>query len=375
MQRGEDISYLTYERIPSGSLGLDIIMGGGLPRAGIVQYKGIESSGKSSMAMHACSLRQLDGEHVAWSASEGFDKGWARKNGCFIPYNRKELELLVRDGKFKTVKEAEAFNDSYCARHEGWGDFILVQTKSSPKLLEISSQLVREGKFGLVVLDSAGALISDEDDDKEIGDATRVGGNAKIITHFVNKVRKSFNAGISSTYVDEKGKERPCSIPNKTAVIVINQVRDRIGAWSPSGAPEPEAGGGYGLKHGKDVDIRFSKGDLLQVSVRGKKIVYGRQIKARCDKNKTAAPHRSASWYLYFKDYADESIVAGTIDLADEIFQYGLYYGLIQKEGNYFCIEDDRIHGTEAAVLFLRRSPEILVAYREAILGLSGVGE
>lgn len=374
VQRGEEITYLNFERIPSGSLGLDIIMGGGIPRSAITQYKGIESAAKTTMAMHAFSIRQREGEDVAWAASEGFDKKWARKNGCFIPYNEKELELLVRNGKLRSASHAQEFAERYLAKHDGWGTFSLVQTRSSPKLLEVASQLVRAGLYGLVALDSAGALISDEDDEKEVGDATRVGGNAKIITHFVNKVRKSFNAGVPSTK-DVNGKTIKCTTPNQTAVIVINQVRDRIGAWSPRGTPEPEAGGGYGLKHGKDIDIRFSKGDLLTVSVRGQKIVYGRQVKAKCEKNKTAAPYRQASWYLYFKSYKDEGIKSGTIDLADEVLQYGRYYGLIEQSGHFYNIEGEKLNGAEAAVMFLREQPEILTAYRQTILELAGQGE
>lgn len=375
VQRGANITYLTYERFTSGSLGLDIIMGGGIPRAGIVQYKGEDSTAKTTMAMHAAAERQRNGEHVAWSASEGFDKAWARVNGCFIPYNPKELEKLVESGKFASMERAEAFAQKYIEQHAGWGDFVLTQTRSGPKILEVTSKLVRSGLFGLVVLDSAGAILSDEDDDKEVGDPTRVGGNAKIITHFINKVRRSFNMGIEVTVKDEKGKDKKVIKPNKTAVIVINQVRAQIGVYSPQGAPPPDAGGGYGLRHGKEIDVRFTKGELLQVSVKGQKLIYGRQVKAKCDKNKTASPYRSASWLLYFHDYEDEAIQAGTVDLADEVFQYGLYYGLIQQDGRFYLIEGERLDGVEKAQLFLRESPEIVETYREAILDLAGQGD
>ncbi len=372
VQRGSDISYLPYQRIPSGSLSLDLIMGGGLPRAAIVQYKGEESTAKTTMAMQACALAQKRGENVAWGASEGFVKDWARTNGCFIPFSQKELVKFVEQERFTDMNAAKTMADGYLAEHEGYGDFVLVQTRSGPKLLEVVSRLVRSGELSIVVLDSAGSIISDEDDDKEIGDEQRVGGNSKIITHFVNKVRKSFNAGLESTVTDPKTKkQKKVIVPNKTCVIVINQVRSKIGGWSPQGTPPPDAGGGFGLKHGKDIDIRFQKGDLLQVSHRGEKVTYGRQVKAKCEKNKTAPPLGTASWNLFFKDLPDELICTGTIDRASEILDLGMYYGLINQKGKWFVIEEEQCNGKEEAILFLRDNPEIMDTYHETILELA----
>lgn len=352
VQRGAEIGYLTFERRPSGSLSLDIVMGGGLPKGAIVQYKGAESTAKTTTALQACALSQKAGENVSWSASEGFNKSWARRNQCYIPYSDQELDRLIKRGKFESAKEARVFAKEYDEEHDGWGEFVLVQSKSDTQLLEVTAQLVKSSEFGISVLDSAGAILSEEDDEKEVGDPTRVGGNAKILTHFVNKVRLAFKSKTDTT------------------LIIINQVRDQIGVWSPQGKPEPDAGGGFGLKHGKDIDIRFQKGDLLTVAYKGGKKHYGREVKVKCEKNKTAPPLKTAKWKLYFADYEDEAIKAGTVDLADEVFNYGTYYGVIVAKGAWFEIEGERFQGEDDARRYLRESPEILELYRQTILDL-----
>jgi recombination protein RecA len=361
---GREIDYLTYERMPSGSLGLDLIMGGGLPRRAIVQYKGQESSGKSFMALQACSLAQARGEHVAWFASEGFDLPWARKCGVYIPYSQKELKLRVERGQFGSLAEAEKLSAAYDAEHDGWGSFFLGQSYSSgPMLLEAMSRAVRSGACSLVVLDSAGAILTEEDDDKDVGDSTRVGGNAKLLGHFIAKLRKSLG-----------GKVEGEDYPNETCVLIINQVRAQIGVFSRQGAPPPEAGGGFALKHGKDVDIRFSRGESLQLTRRKKILAYGQHVRAKCEKNKTASPMRTAQWTIFFRDVPEESAIAGTVDIVQEVLEQCLYYGLIELRGSFMTIDDQKLQGTESATQYLRQHPETLQRYHEAVLDMQARG-
>jgi recombination protein RecA len=361
---GREIDYLTYERMPSGSLGLDLIMGGGLPRRSIVQYKGQESSGKTFMALQGCSLAQARGEHVAWFASEGFDLPWARKCGVYIPYSQKELKLRVERGQFGSLAEAEKLSTAYDAEHEGWGSFFLGQSYTSgPMLLEAMSRTVRSGACALVVLDSAGAILTEEDDDKDVGDSTRVGGNAKLLGHFIAKLRKSLGGKI-------EGEDRP----NDTCVLIINQVRAQIGVFSRQGAPPPEAGGGFALKHGKDVDVRFARGETLQQTYRKNLLVYGQHVRAKCEKNKTASPMRKAQWTIYFRDVPDANAVAGTVDIAQEVLEQSLYYGLIEQRGSFMTIDDQKLQGVESAARYLREHQETLQRYHDAVLDMQARG-
>lgn len=346
VQRGEDIDYLEWRRIPSGSLGLDIIMGGGLPCGGITQYAGPESSAKTTTAIHGCALAQGRGENVAWSASEGFNKSWARRNGIYIPYNKKEI------AKYELSKKAVM---DYNKKHDGYGAFVLTQTRVATTLLDATVDLLRSLQFGIMVLDSAGALLAPEEEDKDLDDPLRVSGNAMLITRFVHKAVSALN-------------RREDGIRNQTSVIIVNQVRDAIGKWSPKGKPDPEPGGGWALKHGKDIDIHFRKGELLAMASRGQKIKYGREVKAKCAKNKTAAPHMDASWYLYFRDVEKLGLKAGTVDLADEVARYGVYYGLIEQSGAWFDVEGERLQGQPALVDFFRENPEVMDIYQQDIL-------
>ena len=363
--RGADISYMTWERIPSGSLGLDMIMGGGLPRGGLVQYKGEESSSKTSMALASCALSQSRGEPVAWSAAEGFDKAWARKWGCFIPYSEAELDLFVQKKVFRSMADARTRAEQYFEAFDGYADFFLAQAKSGPRLLEVTARLQSTGQFGIVVVDSIGAIIPDEADEKDIGEENRVGGNCKVVKQWVNKTRRAFNTIVPGDNGD--------TIHNKTCVIAINQMMAQIGVYAPRGTrPPPEAGGGYALKHGKDIDIRFNRGELLQESIDGRKLVYGRVIKAKADKNKTAPPYRETSWEFYFKDHPSEKHVkAGSIDQVSEVFHWGVYYGLIEQAGAWYKINGVKHQGAEPAISALREDPDVVAEMYQTLVDMA----
>jgi recombination protein RecA len=255
MRLGDDTEIPPVAVVSTGSIGLDLALGvGGLPRGRVVEIYGPESSGKTTLALHAIAEVQRQGGVAAFvDAEHALDVSYARRLGVNL------AELLVS------------------------------QPDTGEQALEISEQLVRSGACDLVVVDSVAALVPRAEIEGEMGDA-HMGVQARLMSQALRKL----TAVVSR---------------NQSIVVFINQIRMKIGVVF--GNPETTTGG-HALKFYASVrlDIRRTG------QVKDGEVVVGSRTRVKVVKNKVAPPFREAEFDIRYGVGVDR--YAEAIELASE---------------------------------------------------------
>jgi recombination protein RecA len=268
MKLGEG-SHMEIEGISTGALSLDLALGGkGLPRGRMVELFGPESSGKTTIALHAVAQAQQKGGVAAFiDVEHALDPAWCKRLGV-------DIEALL-----------------------------VSQPGSAEEALQIAEMLVLSNAVDIIVIDSVAALVPRAEIEGEIGD-TFVGVQARLMSQALRKL----TGGVSRS---------------KCVLIFINQIREKIGVMF--GSPETTPGG-RALKFYSSCRI-----DVRRIGpVKDGEEVVGSRIKAKVVKNKVAPPFRVCEFDMMYThgisreaDLLDLALIDKLIDKSGSWFNYG----------------------------------------------------
>jgi recombination protein RecA len=298
MKLGEVPTRLMGDAISTGALSLDLALGvGGIPRGRVTEIFGSEASGKTTLAQHIIAEAQKAGGIAAYiDAEHAFDPRYAANCGVNLH------------------------------------NLYISQPDTGEQALEITETLVRSSGVDVIVVDSVAALAPKAEIEGEMGDA-HVGLQARLMSQALRKL----SAAISKS---------------KTAVIFINQLREKVGVFF--GNPEVTPGG-RALKFYSSVRIDLRRGESIKQGTE----TVGSRVKARVVKNKVAPPFRSAEFDIMF-NYG--------ISKEGNLVDLGVSTGLVKKAGAFLSYGDTKLgQGRENAKDHLKQHPELAAQLEEKI--------
>ena len=300
MRLGQMSQHIAIDVISTGSLTLDLALGvGGIPRGRVTEIYGTEAAGKSTLAIHIMAEAQKAGGLAAYiDVEHAMDPQYAGNCGLNLD------------------------------------DLLIAQPDSAEQALDITEQLVRSGALDTIIIDSVAALVPRAEVEGEMGD-THMGLQARLMSQALRKLTS-------------------CIHHSRTAVVFINQLREKIGVVY--GNPEVTPGG-RALKFYSSVRI-----DLRRVeSIKQGTEIIGSRIRARIVKNKVAAPFRVAEFDIMFNQ---------GISKTGDMLELGVAAGIVKKSGAFYSYGETRLgQGRENAKEFLTQHPEIAQSIEARVRG------
>ena len=291
MKLGDDNALTDIQAISTGSITLDVATGiGGVPRGRIIEIYGPESSGKTTLTLHIIAEAQKTGGKAAFiDAEHALDPEYAKHLGVDIN------ELLVS------------------------------QPDTGEQALEICEMLVRSGALDVIVIDSVAALVPKAEIQGEMGDS-HVGLQARLMSQALRKLAGAINK-------------------SKTAVIFINQLREKVGVMF--GNPETTTGG-RALKFYSTMRM-----DVRRIeSIKSGDSVLGNRTRVKIVKNKVAPPFKQAEFDIMYGE---------GISKAGDILDCAVENGVVEKAGSWYSFDGERIgQGRENVKTYLQSNPDIM---------------
>jgi recombination protein RecA len=320
-KHGSDMVVLASEvsdmvpRVPSGSLSLDIILGGGWPANQWVEIIGDESSGKTAVALKTIAANQeRDPEFITvWIAAEKWVSEYAEMCGV-------DLERVL-----------------------------VVETNDMETAYDTAIRFAESKEIDCIVIDSLPALVPAAEDEKDMEGST-VGRGALLTGKFFRKVGKATKRSLTEA-------ERP------VLGIVVNQWRQKIGVMYGDPRTTP---GGVGKNYAYFVRVEVRRGDWIEIGPSSDREKIGQTLRIRTVKNKTAPAQRDAFVDYYFSDGGP--VPAGSYDLSKEIAAVAVMEEIITRRGAFYEYNGHRWRGKDALFEGLRDDPDLYATLRKEVM-------
>lgn len=296
-------------RLPTGILTIDRILGGGVARGRFTEFYGNYSVGKTYTSLRTIATAQRSGVQCAYADAErSFDPRWANNLGVDT------------------------------------GTLAIFIPEDGEQLIDVVESILRGGEFGIVVVDSIAALIPKKEVE-ERADKEQMGLAGKLTSKMMRRLTAANK--------------------HNTAVILINQVREKIGVmW---GKPETTTGG-RAIPFYAGQRLEFRKGEKIKKEVDGKTQTVGFNVTIRVEKDKTG-PNVERQGTVTF-------LGKQGIDKYEEIVTLAELDGILQHKGNSYSYNGDSATGREAFKRMLRKDRKLYKKIRKAVReGATSVGE
>jgi recombination protein RecA len=306
MRLGDNQPVMSDNSISTGCLSLDVALGvGGIPKGRIAEIYGPESSGKTTLALHIVAEAQKAGGYAAFiDAEHAMDAQYSHKLGVNLE------ELLVS------------------------------QPDTGEQALEITETLVRSGALDVIVIDSVAALVPRAELEGEMGD-THVGLQARLMSQALRKLTGTVSR-------------------SNTAVVFINQIREKIGVIY--GSPETTPGG-RALKFYTSVRL-----DIRRITtIKNGTDVVGNRTRVKVVKNKVAPPFKQTEFDIMYNQ---------GISYTGDILDLAIQGDIIQKMGSWFSYGDMKIgQGRENSKDFLADNEDVMKEVVTKVKSFMGLEE
>jgi recombination protein RecA len=291
---------LKVDAIPTGSIALDKALGiGGIPRGRITVITGRESAGKTSLVKHIIAEAQAMGEMCAFiDAEHSFDRPYAESIGVNV------------------------------------ADLLISQPDYGEQAIDVAEGLIRSGGIGVVVIDSVAALVTQAEVEGDMTDQ-QMGALARLMS----KAFKKLGGPVLKT---------------KTALLLTDQLREKIGGFSPTGQAPEVMPGGRAMKYYPSVILDMRRVEDLK---EGKELI-GIRTRVKVSKSKVAPPFKEAMLDIYYGQGICK--VSGMLDVAVDM-------NIVKRTGAWYTYQDQKWQGKDAAKLFLKNNPELLAEIEREI--------
>lgn len=326
-------------RISTGSISLDIALGGGVPFGRLFTLAGEYSSCKSLLAYNMIANCQK-----------------MKKKTTVV--GDREIEVISQDGEGESLTAAliQLENNSYT---EDWGETIGINNEelifSTPsgmeEAIDIAVALQKAG-VELIVIDSYAALVPLKEMQTDAGDSLQMG----LVPKGLGSYHRKFQA--LNNRLEREGK-----IP--TAVVAINQLREKIGGYGDT----TYYTGGRSTGFTNSIDTRVRPGDKIKIGSGTSERIIGKTIKFKIVKNKVGIPFKSGEFDFYNDDGG--IVPKGKIDNAKELITEAMNYGIIEQRGAWFYYGGEKLgQGRENVINLIRNSEELFEEIKNALFEL-----
>jgi len=306
MRLGGNQVIVSDNSISTGCLSLDVALGvGGIPKGRITEIYGPESSGKTTLALHIVAEAQKAGGYAAFiDAEHAMDAQYSKKLGVNVE------------------------------------DLLVSQPDTGEQALEITETLVRSGALDVIVIDSVAALVPRAELEGEMGD-THVGLQARLMSQALRKLTGTVSR-------------------SNTAVVFINQIREKIGVMY--GSPETTPGG-RALKFYTSIRLDIRRITTIKIGTD----VVGNRTRVKVVKNKVAPPFKQTEFDIMYNQ---------GISYTGDILDLAIQGDIIQKMGSWFSYGDMKIgQGRENSKDFLADNKDVMKEVVTKVKSFMGLDE